>query len=99
MNWWGSESRLIVHFCVFSGPLVYGKDTTNSAQTVFATVCLLVCSLETLFSRNPFINFLDTAQEVQAPQWLERDRAQIFEKINILGKYLKISKMVPKGVF
>ena len=45
----GSEGSLIFHFCRFSGPLVYRKDPTNSAQSV---------SGHLLF-------FVDTAQEVK----------------------------------
>ena len=67
VNWWESKSRLIIHFCGFSGPLVYGKDPMNSVQSICAPVCLLVCSFVTPFSLNPFSSFLDTVQEVQGP--------------------------------
>lgn len=49
VDWQGSEGSLIFHFCRFSGPLVYRKDPTNSAQSV---------SGHLLF-------FVDTAQEVK----------------------------------
>ena len=52
---WGNERRLSIHFCGFFGPLVYGMGPMNSAQSVCASVGLMICSFVTLFSQNPFI--------------------------------------------
>lgn len=54
----GSESRRIVHFCGFCGPLVYGKDLMISVKFACAPVRIFICSLVTLFSRNRLIRFL-----------------------------------------
>ena len=57
------ESRLIFHFCWFSGPLVYWKGPYNSAQFVCTSVCLFVA----LFFGNHTLVSPDTVQQVKHP--------------------------------
>lgn len=42
VDWWWSERRLIVHFCWFSRPLVYGKDPMNPSRSLSDKVQFLV---------------------------------------------------------
>lgn len=53
MNWWWNESRLLVQFCFFFGPLVYEKTPMNSTLSV--PLSIIFCL--TLFSRNPRFSF------------------------------------------